>query len=762
MSSPPVARPTISLPVTMSDPLSISVITPSFNQATFIERTIQSVLGQDVAPLEYVVVDGLSTDETVQILTRYSDRLSFVSERDGGQADAVNRGIAKTSGAIIGWLNSDDVYYPGALAAVRGYFTRHPDVDVVYGNADHIDEHDRVLEPYPCEPWDPARLVENCYLCQPAVFFRRRVVARLGPLDTSLNFCMDYEFWLRLSSAGVRVAYLGRRLAGSRMYSANKTLSSRVRAHAETNDMLKKHLGTVPDRWLSNFAHVVLAQRGILRDHGRLRFALQASLLTWGAALRWNYALSPALKRLTWGWIKGETQAWRRDSPPAAASAPPRRPTHERSRLRIGLDISQTGTRKTGCGHLAASVVGALQNHGAPHDFLLYPTFGNAFWDPAGPGATWQPQRANFRRWPMPSTPGEARDFWRPGRPGLDAALGHPDIVQSFNFHCPQGLTAARIVYTLHDLAFLKEPDWTTEANRQTCFSGVFKASLYADLVVAMSEATRSHFLEMFPHYPAARTAVVPPPSRYADALPGPRPPACEQLTPGRFLLHVGTAEPRKNLERLIEAYTQYRNRATDPLVLALAGGKGWLMSGFDLRVRDLESRGHLVRLGYVEDVALQWLYQNCRTFVFPSLFEGFGLPVLEALSQGAAVITSRVSSLPEVGGDAVVYVDPTDADDIEAAIHRVTADAELWARLKREARRQAGRFSERATAEQTLAAYERVMTLGRYSGRPTLSPAVSVYGHLRPAQDERDEVTRVDHAGQGGTSQAVAGLPGA
>src|SRR5215510_6127310 len=177
----------------MLDPLSISVVTPSYNQGTFIERTILSVLEQDVAPLEYIVVDGGSKDGTVDILARYAHTISYVSEPDDGQAAAVNKGLAMTSGAIIGWLNSDDVYYRGALAAVRTYFAAHPEVDVLYGNADHIDEHDRILELYPCEPWDPVRLRDVCYLCQPAVFFRRRVVERFGPLDARLVFCMDYE-----------------------------------------------------------------------------------------------------------------------------------------------------------------------------------------------------------------------------------------------------------------------------------------------------------------------------------------------------------------------------------------------------------------------------------------------------------------------------------------------------------------------------------------------------------------------------------------
>jgi glycosyltransferase involved in cell wall biosynthesis len=243
----------------------LTVITPSYNQARFVRRTIESVLSQDVPGLQYLVFDGDSTDSTPDILREYAGRLTAVIERDAGQADAVNKGLARSSGAVIGWLNSDDVYYPGACAGVLDFFERHPEVDVVYGEADHIDDEDRVIEPYYTEPFSYARLKDVCFLCQPAVFFRRSVVDRYGPLQAGLRYCLDYEYWLRILAE--RPPYFLRtKLAGSRLHAETKTLSSKEAFHREILEMLAAKFGRPPSRWVHNLAHVIVRERGLTRD----------------------------------------------------------------------------------------------------------------------------------------------------------------------------------------------------------------------------------------------------------------------------------------------------------------------------------------------------------------------------------------------------------------------------------------------------------------------------------------------------------------
>lgn len=699
-------------------PATVSVITPSYNQGKFVETTIRSVLDQPGPPVEYLVIDGGSDDETVSILKRYNSRLSWLSEPDGGQADAVNKGLERASGEIIGWLNSDDVYYPGTIRAVRNYFGRHPGIDVVYGDGHHIDTDGHIIEAYYTESWDPQRLQDICFLCQPTVFFRRRVVERCGPLDADLQYCMDYEYWLRLRDLGMRFGYLRRYLAGSRLYADTKTLGQRVPVHAEINRMLRSRLRRVPDRWLSNYAHVVAEEQGLSREENPLRFALATAGRTWLASVRWNRRVSSDLARNSWTWIRTGIEHAKKGGPapePSGSREPTVPPGPRADRRRIGFDVSQTGSAKAGCGWVADSLIQHLATIDHASQYRLYRSFGGDYWGADGPGATRHLDRANTCTGIEHATHRDARRFWREVGPDLEAALGYPDVVHSNNFHCPTELSTARLVYTLYDLQFIEHPEWTTERNRLTCFGGVFTAATHADLVIAISEATRDHFLDLFPHYPEERVHVAHLACRLNGRPQSVTPPSLSRFEGRRFLLNVGTLEPRKNQLRLIEAFASLADTGDEPLLLLMAGGSGWLNDEIEVRLRHDSLRDRVVRLGYVGDDELSWLYRNCFAFVYPSLAEGFGLPVIEAASHGAPVIASRVSAIEEVAGESALLVDPHDPTEIRSAIQRLIDDDELRHRISDAGREHSRRYSWERTARRVLELYDTVLEMDKY-----------------------------------------------
>jgi len=223
----------------------VTIVTPSYNQGRFLRRTIESVLNQTYPNIEYIVMDGASTDDSVEILNSYGDRFTWVSERDKGQADAINKGFERGHGDILTFLNSDDVLTPDAVQKAVDFFTDHPEVDLVYGRANYTDEADCITGMYNTDEYSLQRLIiDNC-ICQPATFWRKRIADLVGPFDIGLHMALDYDYWLRIATMGGRIAHIHEILAGSRLYAETKTLSLRERAYAEVFQVSQKYAGYV-------------------------------------------------------------------------------------------------------------------------------------------------------------------------------------------------------------------------------------------------------------------------------------------------------------------------------------------------------------------------------------------------------------------------------------------------------------------------------------------------------------------------------------
>jgi len=217
----------------------VSIVTPSFNQARYLEATIQSVLGQDHPQIEYIIVDGGSSDGSIEIIRRYAGRLAWwVSEPDHGQTDAINKGFARAKGEVLAWINSDDTYQPGAVAEAAAYLAAHPEAGMVYGDASYINEQGEPVGRFPAAQTDRRRLLQGyVHIPQQASFFRAGLWHKVGPLDPSFYFAMDYDLWVRISKLAPLV-YLPRPWGNFRLHGDAKTFSADDRCWPE---MLRVH-----------------------------------------------------------------------------------------------------------------------------------------------------------------------------------------------------------------------------------------------------------------------------------------------------------------------------------------------------------------------------------------------------------------------------------------------------------------------------------------------------------------------------------------
>lgn len=208
----------------MDTPL-VSIITPSFNQADYLEAAIKSVLEQDHPNIEYLVVDGGSDDGSVEIIEKYSDRLAWwVSEPDDGQADAINKGLRRAQGEFVAWLNSDDVYLPGVLSRAVGVFQENPQAGLVYGNLQSIDQDGKVFNTITYQQYDLDDLLAFRIIGQPSVFMRRETLIQTGFLFPEYNYLLDHSLWVRIA-AQAEMAYVNETWAAARHHPAAKNVA---------------------------------------------------------------------------------------------------------------------------------------------------------------------------------------------------------------------------------------------------------------------------------------------------------------------------------------------------------------------------------------------------------------------------------------------------------------------------------------------------------------------------------------------------------
>lgn len=212
----------------------VSIVTPSFNQAQFIEETILSVQRQKYPNVEHIVIDGGSVDGTLDILKKFGDKISWISEPDRGQADAVNKGIRKASGEFIGWLNSDDIYFNDTIYFAVKAFQDRPDVDVVYGDLFYIDQDGKILMERKEINFDFDILLYGlCYIGQQSTFYKKNIFEDIGYLDVNLQYVMDWELFLRIAVHGKKYLLVPDVKAGFRLHSESKSIGQQIKLRSE-------------------------------------------------------------------------------------------------------------------------------------------------------------------------------------------------------------------------------------------------------------------------------------------------------------------------------------------------------------------------------------------------------------------------------------------------------------------------------------------------------------------------------------------------
>ena len=373
--------------------------------------------------------------------------------------------------------------------------------------------------------------------------------------------------------------------------------------------------------------------------------------------------------------------------------------------LRIGIDVSRTAREKTGVGYYISNLVEALARIDHYKQYILYPYFWHCF--PLDYQNISIPDRANFQLHCDARPLEQIIRTWCASKP--DRILGPIDVLHSPNMTAPR-LKNAKLAVTIHDLSYLVHPEFHTRENLQFSKQQTAMTAKYAAKIIAVSYHTKRDLISYYsiPEervdviYEASRKAYYP--ERDVDFIQR------SLMRLGifkNFMLFVGSLEPRKNVRTLIKAYAEYLKADSDQYLLVITGGRGWRNEDIYALVTELGLERHVRFLGYVQESDLRCLYSVAKLFVYPTFYEGFGLPPLEAMACGAPVITSNTSSLPGVVGDAAILINPSNVEELLHAIRTVLLDDDLRLQLRRKSLERAKLFSWTRTAQETLAVYQ-------------------------------------------------------
>lgn len=655
----------------------ISIIIPCLRPPPHFFITLEDLIRNAPEGTEIIISDGggLDTSRLPQ-----TPSLRCFSEPDSGQAEAINKGIRRSRGALVGYLNADDLLFPDALSRVLEMFSQGRGIQVIYGLGIHIDESGNWLEDYPTQPWDYATLKNRNFLCQPAVFWRRQIHDVCGYFDEDLHFALDYDFWLRLGERYPFHYLENTYLAKSRLHSEAKTIKFPKQAKWE-NLVVKQRYNESVDT-PSAFEYCTLRAREIIQE--RKDSAQFAELFLAGMdEVESNFRLQ-------------DVRAWRiARSEMIEMAMLPRKPNPRpprKAKMLIDFTLFQPGGVHGGIKPALYSLCRELI-HTRETDLVLaiHPklieeaqsTFGSTVeFAICTPQTTADDLRKDFELdvifCPLPSL-----------------SLWHSDIP---------------LLFLSPDLLHIDYPDSLTEEDREYRSRLLKDATEKADLFLTVSKFSRDRLMAAY-NVPHRKVWVLPhalPKGRFKKSRPSDNSPASYFLYPANFWVH-------KNHRTLLVAFLNYVQHTEHPWKLILTGHPDSGNSEEVMRLtRTLGLEHHVDYLGFLSGTDYETVWAEAGALVFPSNYEGFGLPLLEAMECGLPILASNLPSLREVAGSAALYVDQHSPQEISKALKQISEDAPLRAKLIEQGFERSRAFNWREPAEQLSNLVTNLLTLKR------------------------------------------------
>ncbi len=675
----------------------ISVVTPSFNQAEFLEECIRSVLDQNYPDLEYLILDGGSTDGSVDLIKKYAPRLTYwVSERDHGQADAINKGFRRATGSIVAWLNADDIYLPGTLDHVARAVLSNPNASFYFGNGWRMSEDGTRRTPYFQEGqlrYLPELMIHGLnYILQPSTFIQRHHLEQIGYLDAQLKYGLDTDLWLRLAQVAPPQPLL-EYLSASREYGRTKTSTGSFARVEELRQIAERHsqIPMTPGAlcyYLDTLSSAVAQNPEIYPPHYR-------RLLE-----RFWHATSQLFEL----WDGGPDSFPRRPSTPVRTAETPAAGTAEQTvlatptpnqRLKIGIEMKQTVLGHAGgIAVLMRGVFQELMKQHPEHDYTVYCTvFNRSLLEPL-------PASVTVHTLPYDTYLKEVDRLAHEAK--LDVLFRAYPLEERITF------PSHRQIFLIPDIQHEYLPEFFSPEHLRSRRAAFTQALSSAGAIAAISEYARRSLLQQ--ECTQCRDIFLMTPALPREQQEAARQDLTERerhlIPTEEFFLFPANLWPHKNHRRLCQAFALLLEQTRRPLRLVFTGHPhGWEQLQAEFPQLPLE------HLGYVRPALLRALFQKARAVVFFSLHEGFGMPLLEAFDAGGAVLCSNTTSLPEVGGDAVLTCDPTDVQAQAQLMRRILEEPGLREELSQRGQARVRAYSWHQSAANLHEALVRVAT---------------------------------------------------